>query len=97
MSVHVVEPTERPSRPSDWRQPPHVTAGRDLCETFGVLGLAQTRVARLFGVGPRSVRRGQPGDRRIPRGVGIVLHLLAAGTVTIEQVEEAAVSIPTAQ
>ena len=43
-------------------------------ETLGALGIAQHRVARLFGVGPRSVRRWQDGDRRVPCGVGIVLR-----------------------
>ena len=47
--------------------------------TLDALGIAQRRIARLFGVGPRSVRRWQDGDRRIPRGVGIVLRLLATG------------------
>jgi hypothetical protein len=54
------------------------------------LGLAQHRVAQLFGVGPRSVRRWQSGDRRVPCGVRIVLRLLIAGTVTVDQVERAA-------
>ena len=62
--------------------------------TLGALGIAQHRVAQLFGVGPRSVRRWQDGDRRVPCGVGIVLRLLAAGMVTIAQVEQAAVAIP---
>jgi hypothetical protein len=63
-------------------------------ETLGALGIAQHRVAKLFGVGPRSVRRWQCGDRRVPCGVHIVLRLLAAGTVTLAQVEQAAVPIP---
>jgi hypothetical protein len=63
-------------------------------ETLGTLGIAQHRVAKLFGVGPRSVRRWQCGDRRVPCGVDIVLRLLAAGTVTLAQVEQAAVPIP---
>jgi hypothetical protein len=63
-------------------------------EMLSALGIAQHRVARLFGVGPRSVRRWQDGDRRVPCGVGIVLRLLAAGTVTVAQVEQAAVPIP---
>jgi hypothetical protein len=64
-------------------------------ETLDALGIAQHRVARLFGVGPRSVRRWQDGDRRVPCGVGIVLRLLAAGAVTVDQVEQAAaVAIP---
>jgi hypothetical protein len=63
-------------------------------ETLGTLGIAQHRVAQLFGVAPRSIRRWQYGDRRIPCGVGIVLRLLAAGTVTVAQVEQAAVPVP---
>jgi len=62
--------------------------------TLGTLGLAQDRVARLFGVGPRSVRRWQHGDRRVPCGVSIVLNLLAAGVVTVAQVEQAAAPVP---
>ena len=62
--------------------------------TLDALGLAQGRVAQLFGVGPRSVRRWQHGDRRIPHGVGIVLRLLATGVITIDQVEQAAIPIP---
>ena len=62
--------------------------------TLDALGIAQHRVAQLFGVGPRSVRRWQDGDRRVPCGVGIVLRLLAAGAVTVDQVEQAAVAIP---
>jgi hypothetical protein len=48
----------------------------------------------MFGVRPRSVRRWQHGDRRVPRGVGIVLRLLAAGVITVDQVEQAAIPIP---
>ena len=63
-------------------------------EALGTLGLAQQRVAQLFGVGPRSVRRWQYGERRVPCGVDIVVRLLAAGMVTVEQVEQAASLIP---
>jgi hypothetical protein len=59
-------------------------------EALGALGIAQQRVAALFGVAPRSVRRWQHGKRRVPCGVGIVLRLLAAGAVTVDQVEQAA-------
>jgi GcrA cell cycle regulator len=59
-------------------------------EALGTLGIAQQRVAALFGVGSRSVRRWQDGERRVPHGVGIVVRLLAAGMVTVEQVERAA-------
>ena len=61
--------------------------------TLDALGIAQHRVAQLFGVGPRSIRRWQDGDRRVPCGVGIVVRLLACGAVTVDQVE-AAVAIP---
>jgi hypothetical protein len=73
MSTHVVEP----SYPSGWGQ--HAAAS-ELCEMLSTLGLAQHRVAHLFGVGPRSVRRWQYGDRRVPCGVGIVLRLWPRGS-----------------
>src|SRR5262249_45378750 len=69
-------------------------AATEFRATLGALGIAQHRVAQLFGVGPRSLRRWQHGDRRVPRGVGIVFRLLASGAVTIGQVEAAAVSAP---
>ena len=46
----------------------------NLAATLGALGLAQHRVAQLFGV-------------------GIVIRLLAAGVVTVAQVEQAAVPV----
>src|SRR5262245_4263674 len=70
------------------------SATTELRETLGAVGIAQHHVAQLFGVSPRSVRRWQHGDRHIPCGVGIVLRLLAAGAVTVAQVEQAAVSAP---
>jgi transcriptional regulator with XRE-family HTH domain len=66
----------------------------ELHEAFNALGVTQTRIAELFGVGPRSFRRWVHGERRVPRGVGIVLRLLAAGVVTINQVEKAIASVP---
>jgi hypothetical protein len=77
------------------RRHSRAAAADEFRETLGTLGIAQHRVAQLFGVGPRSVRRWQYGDRRVPCGVGIVLRLLAAGTVTVAQVEQAAVPVPT--
>lgn len=63
-------------------------------ETLDALGLAQHRIAHLFGVGPRSVRRWQNGDRRVPCGVDILLRLMACGAVSIDEVERVAVAIP---
>lgn len=60
---------------------------------IAALGITQQRVARLFGVGPRSIRRWQDGDRRVPSGVSLVVRLLACGAVTVDQVE-AVVAIP---
>jgi hypothetical protein len=57
---------------------------------FGELGIAQYHIARLFNVTPRTIRRWRDGDRRIPHGVGIVLNLVAAGAVTVAQIEQAA-------
>jgi hypothetical protein len=72
---------------------PHAeTEAGELRVTLGALGLAPCRVAMLFGVSQRSVRRWQDGGRRIPCGAGIVFRLLAAGAVSIGQVEQAATS-----
>jgi hypothetical protein len=65
-------------------------APTELRDALDALGLARRRVAELFGVSPRSVGRWQDGDRRVPCGVSIVLHLLAARVVTVTQVERAA-------
>lgn len=70
-------------------------AATEFRATLGALGIAQHRLATLFGVGPRSVRRWQYGERRVPRGVAIVIRLLAAGAVTIAEVEQAAVPVQT--
>jgi GcrA cell cycle regulator len=75
------------------RQPP-ATAADEFRATLGALGLTQHHVAKLFGVSPRNVRRWQYGDRRVPCGVGIVLRLLATGTVTVTQVEQAVAAVP---
>jgi GcrA cell cycle regulator len=69
-------------------------AATEFRATLGALGITQHRVAQLFGVGPRSVRRWQNGDRRVPCGVSIVIRLLATRMVTVVQVEQAAVPIP---
>jgi hypothetical protein len=75
-----------------WHKLTGAWAPTEFHEALRTLGLAQQRVAALFGVGPRSVRRWQYGERRVPCGVGIVLRLLAAGAVTVDQVERAAVA-----
>jgi hypothetical protein len=64
-----------------------------LRETLGALGLPQQCVARLFGVEPRAVRRWRDGTRPIPRGVGIILCLVAVRVVTVAQLEQAAQAI----
>jgi hypothetical protein len=68
---------------------PRATAADEVREALGVLNLAQHRAARLFGVGPRSIRRWRSGDRRIPHGIGVLLNLMVMGTVTVDQVEAA--------
>jgi GcrA cell cycle regulator len=63
-------------------------------QALGSLGIAQQRVAHLFDVSPRAVRRWRDGERRVPRGVEIVVRLMADGVVTLEAVERAANPIP---
>src|SRR5262249_48085926 len=65
-------------------------AAAEFCATLAALDLAQCRVARWFSINVRSVRRWQRGDRRIPAGVSIIFGLLAARTITADQIEQAA-------
>jgi hypothetical protein len=57
---------------------------------IGSLGIEPHRFAELFGYSPRSVRHWQRGDRPIPHGTGVLLRLLAEGTIGIADVEAAA-------
>jgi hypothetical protein len=96
--------SERRRRPRSARLPrpirrgPHVLprgmpihAEAPTTELFAGPGIKQTHLALLFNVGPRSLRRWARGDRTIPHGITLVLRLLAAGAVTVDQVEQAAV------
>jgi DNA-binding transcriptional regulator YdaS (Cro superfamily) len=57
------------------------------------IGFPQNRVAKLFGISCRHVRRWRHGDRRVPRAVRLVINLLVTGAVSIDQVEQAAVAV----
>jgi hypothetical protein len=70
-------------------------AATEFRATLGVLGLTQRRVAEIFNVAPRSIRRWQSGDRRVPHGIALVMRLLAAEVITITQAELAAAPVPT--
>jgi hypothetical protein len=65
----------------------------DPCMLFASLDVAQHRLAQLFGVSPRSVRRWRDGKRRTPYGVQLVLNLLATEAISITELERAAVRI----
>ena len=71
------------------------TATAKFRAALGALGITQRRAAELFGVEPRSLRRWQSGARHVPRGIGILLNLMAAKVVTITEVEQAAAPLPT--
>ena len=51
------------------------------------LGLSQGRVAKLCGLHPRSAKRWAGGQRKVPEPVAIILRLLLAGALTVEQLE----------
>ena len=72
------------------RRPQRAAAATEFARTLDMLDVTQLRIARLFGTTPRTIRRWRDGTRRTPRGVDIVLRLLAAGAITVAQVEEAA-------
>jgi hypothetical protein len=66
------------------------TAATEFRATLGALNITQTRIARLFNVTTRHVRRWQHGERNVPHTVGLVVNLLAAGVITVSQAEAAA-------
>src|SRR5262245_50689992 len=71
------------------RRRARATATTEFGAALDALGLQQRRVARWFGVSPRSVRRWQSGDRNLPCGVDVVFRLLVTGVITPTQVEQA--------
>jgi hypothetical protein len=66
------------------------TAATEFGAALSALGITQTRIARLFNVTTRHVRRWQHSDRNVPHTVGLVINLLAAGVITVSQAEAAA-------
>ena len=72
------------------RRPQRAAAATEFARTLDMLDVTQLRIARLFGTTPRTIRRWRDGTRRTQRGVDIVLRLLAAGAITVAQVEAAA-------
>jgi hypothetical protein len=65
-------------------------AATEFRATLDALGLTQHRIAQLFSVSPRHIRRWRSGTRNIPHTVGLVANLLAAGVITVSQAEAAA-------
>ena len=53
------------------------------------LGLSQVKAARLFGANPRTARKWASGVNGVPECVAILLRLLLAGKITVEDVEGA--------
>ena len=51
------------------------------------LGLPQLAAARLFGADGRTVRRWALGERPVPYTVVILLRLLIAGKISVEDIE----------
>jgi hypothetical protein len=52
------------------------------------LDLTQAGAARLLGVDGRTTRYWAAGDRAIPESIAILLRLLVAGKITIQDIEE---------
>jgi len=88
ISVHSDAP-ERGEVPLRQRRP-RAAATTEFGAALTTLGLPQNRVAKLFGVSCRHIRRWQHGNRTVPRAVRLVINLLVAGAISIDQVEAAA-------
>jgi hypothetical protein len=57
---------------------------------LGAVELSQMGAARLFRVGPRSVRRWVAGEAPVPRPVAILLRLWVAGRIGFADINAAA-------
>jgi hypothetical protein len=66
-------------------------APTEFCAALDMLGIAPRRLAQLFSIDERSVRRWRDGGRRVPRGVAVVVGLLVAKVATLEEVEQVAI------
>lgn len=53
------------------------------------LGLSQAGAASLVGADPRTGRRWALGERQVPECVAILLRLLMAKKITVEDIEAA--------
>ena len=51
------------------------------------LGLSQGHAARLCGYYPGTAKKWASGGRKVPAPVAIILRLMLAGELTIEQLE----------
>ena len=52
------------------------------------LGLSQVGAARLVGADPRTGRRWALGERPVPQCVAILLLLMLAGKITVQDIEK---------
>jgi hypothetical protein len=66
----------------------------EFARALDTLEIKQRSAAQWFRTSERSIRRWKSGARKTPPAVGIVLRLLAAKAITIDQIEQAAVSAP---
>jgi hypothetical protein len=67
----------------------YLVTGRQFKLAIRRLRLSQMGTARLLGVDSRTARRWVLDERRIPEAVAIILELMLAGKVTVEDVEQA--------
>ena len=51
------------------------------------LGLSQVGAARLMGADPRTGRRWALGERAVPHTVAILLRLMLAGKITVDDLK----------
>jgi len=50
------------------------------------LGLSQVGAAKLVGADPRTARRWALGERSVPESVAIILRLMLAGKISVDDI-----------
>ena len=76
----------RVKTPPFQRRRSRAAATTEFGAALDALGIPQTQVAGLFSVSTRHIRRWRSGARRVPRGVAIVIRLLAIEAISIGQI-----------
>ena len=56
-------------------------------DTLGALGITQARLGRLLGLDKNTANRWATGSTEVPQAVAVLLRLVAAGRLTVDDLD----------